>query len=181
MRKVTLNVDDGAEYDLSNDTTGGQTVRVAGPNGGYVDIRPGQAVFAVLKNGNVVARFASQQAAPISLLAGVGSTAQTSFQGIGAVPIDPTRYLGSPTFTFVAMLEATSGMTAAIQLYDLTAGAVVSGSLLTTTSTTTTKLTGSVTLPSAEHIYEVQIRISAGTPGSSDRATCKCARVDVTF
>lgn len=119
---------------------------------------------------------------PNVVVAGVASTNQTSFVGLGVTPFDPSKFFGTPVFTFVAMLEATTGMTAQIQLYDLTAGAVVASSVMTTTNTSTTKLASiALALPNTEHIYEVQIRISAGSPGASDRATCKHARIDVSY
>lgn len=116
---------------------------------------------------------------PMFGVAGIARTNSTSFVALGIVALDPTKFFGSPQYFFKASLEVTGGLTAAIQLYDLTAGAVVSGSLVTTTSATPILLASSaLTFARSLRLYEVQARISVGTPGVSDQLTCKIAYVD---
>lgn len=59
----------------------------------------------------------------------------------------------------------TGGATGQVILYDLTAAAQVGGSTLTFNSATPDEQSATVTLPLAAHVYEVRIKISAGTGG----------------
>lgn len=96
------------------------------------------------------------------------SVSSTSFESIGVLRFDATA-LGA-AFVLVAELEVSAaGQTVELQLYDLTAAAVVA--TLSSTSTVTSKQTASVTLPLAEHLYDVRLRRVGGT--SAQLVSCR--------
>ena len=76
--------------------------------------------------------------------------------------VDPTDYQPATTFTFAVLVEVDNAQTFELRLYDVTDGAAVAGSVLTTVSATLVELTAVVTLDAAEHIYEVQGRLNTG-------------------
>lgn len=126
---------------------------------------------------------------PYTLLTGVQTADSSVFAGLGALEIDPSAlFAGNSKITltvqFRALVEATTGVTAEIRLYNLNLGYVVSGSTLTTSSNVPDLLTATLTVGSAPDLrnesqkYELQLRISApGSPGASDRAICKMAEI----
>jgi hypothetical protein len=78
------------------------------------------------------------------------------------VLIDTSKFV-SPTLYFEAVLKAQSGYTIYAQLYDATSGSAVSGSELSTSNTTTTRLrSGSLTLTSG-HEFKVQTYVTGGS------------------
>ncbi len=95
---------------------------------------------------------------------------------IGTLRLDPTAYPSYSTAKFQVVLEATTGKTAEARLYNVTDGGVVSGSTLTSTSLTPEVVEATVTLPSAQKVYEVQLRMTVANAGS-DLVTCTCARL----
>lgn len=98
----------------------------------------------------------------------------TSFEEIGVMRIDGVALSG--VATFIAELEvAVPEQTVEVQLYDLTAAAVVA--TLTATSLVTVKQSTLVALPLAEHLYSVRLRRVGGTP--SDRVSCRSAYFEV--
>lgn len=118
---------------------------------------------------------------PIPILSGKQSTASQTFFGFGSVRFDPSIYTGTVTIKFQVIGEATSGQTAEFRLYNVTDGAAVSGSTLSTSSTTATVLEATLTgLPSSPKIYEFQFRLSS-TPSTNDRGTCTHAELNVTW
>lgn len=126
---------------------------------------------------------------PYTLLTGVQTADSSVFAGLGAREIDPSVIFSGNskialTVEFRALVEATTGVTAEIRLYNLDTGSAVSGSTLTTSSNSPDLLTAALTVGSAPDLvngsqnYELQLRISApGSPGPSDRAICKMAEI----
>lgn len=110
------------------------------------------------------------------IVSGTQSHDNTVGKRIGTLRIDPTRYPSYSTAKFQVILEVTTGKTAEALLYNVTDGGPVAGSTLTSTSTTPEVQEATVTLPSAEKDYEVQLRMTAANAGS-DLVTCTCARI----
>ena len=70
-----------------------------------------------------------------------------------------------------------------VQLYDVTAGGVVTSSPtfpITSSATGPTLITATLTLPSASHLYEVQFKMGAAGSGS-DIVTVSYADVTLTW
>ena len=111
-----------------------------------------------------------------SIVAGKQVGSSTSFEGVGAIRLNASDFPPSLTATFEVVLEATSSYTAEVQLYNLTDTTVVSGSALSTTNTTPTALSGTLTMPSGQKDFEVQIRVTSG--GGS--VTCTRAGIVLT-
>jgi hypothetical protein len=126
---------------------------------------------------------------PYTLLTGVQTADSSVFAGLGARELDPSvMFAGNSKITrsveFRVLLEATTGVTAEVRLYNLDTGSAVSGSTLTTSSNSPVLLTAALTVGTAPDLvdatqnYELQLRISApGSPGVTDRAICKMAEV----
>ena len=102
-------------------------------------------------------------AGPIPLLAGVVTTAISADTVAGYGRVDPT---GLASLTLAAVGQVVSGVTGTLDLYDLTAAAVVA--TLTWTETAPTRKTASVTVPGSARLYELRVRKSGG--GASDYA-----------
>ena len=118
----------------------------------------------------------------IDILSGISSnigTGSNSFSRIGSIKIDTTQYRSSPTIVFEGIIEATSGQTAELRLYNVTDGAIVSGSTLSTTSTSSDYKSVSVSLASGTKIYEAQIRITNVSPSSGDGVICSNAKIRI--
>lgn len=126
-------------------------------------------------------------------ISGSQETNSSGFTAIGTAIFDPSiLWSGNTKVTrgikFQAVLEATSGVTAEIQLYNISAGAAVTSSALSTSANIPTIVEGTLTIgaspniPNSQQIYEVQLRISApGSPAPSDRAICKLGQLIVTW
>ncbi|HVI42662.1 MAG TPA: hypothetical protein VM577_18580 [Anaerovoracaceae bacterium] len=124
---------------------------------------------------------------------GVQSVGVSTFTGIGVSSFDPSAIFSTNgkvtrTIKYVVVLEGSTGVTAEIQLYNLSAGAIVTGSLLSTSNNSPTLLSGTLTVgaspnvPNSAQLYEVQLRISSpSSPAVSDRAICKMAYIQVTW
>lgn len=99
------------------------------------------------------------------IVAGVQSNNTTTFQRAGNRQIDPTLYPTNAQAVFSAIVTTTSvSVPVVIQLYDLTAGGVVTSSPvfpIQSTSQTPTLLQTTLTLPAASHLYEVQFKMGA--------------------
>lgn len=106
-------------------------------------------------------------------------TGSNTFTRIGSVRIDSTVYGASPIVIFEGIFEATSGQTAELRLYNVTDGSPVSGSTLTTSSTSSDYQFAGITLASGAKIYEAQIRITNGSPGSGDGVICSNAKIRI--
>lgn len=107
---------------------------------------------------------------------GVGSNV---FTNAGNVQVNAGDFT-IESCTFECVLEATPGETAEVRLYNLTDGGVVSGSLLSTSANTPTYQSASITI-SGDKLYEVQIRITSGSPGSDDGASCTNAKIRIKY
>ncbi len=102
--------------------------------------------------------------AVIPLLAGAVSTVLGADTVAGYGYVDPT---GLASLTLAAVGQVVSGtVTGTLDLYDLTAAAVVA--TLTWTETVATRKTASVTVPGTARLYELRVRKSGG--GASDYA-----------
>ena len=102
-------------------------------------------------------------AGPIQLLAGVVTTVLGADTVAGYGYVDPT---GLASLTLAAVGQVVSGVTGTLDLYDLTAAAVVA--TLTWIETAPTRKTASVTVPGSARLYELRVRKSGG--GASDYA-----------
>ncbi len=99
----------------------------------------------------------------IPLLAGAVSTVLGADTVAGYGYVDPT---GLASLTLAAVGQVVSGVTGTLDLYDLTAAAVVA--TLTWTETAATRKTASVTVPGSARLYELRVRKSGG--GDTDYA-----------
>ena len=115
-----------------------------------------------------------------SLVAGVETVGVTGFQAIGGtVALNPSDFPNG-TITWKAVISTTNAADAAeIRLYNLTLGAAVSGSTLSTTSLTPVEVDSSVTLASGSNLYEAQLRLQ--TTGVPNQATCSQAQVAIAW
>lgn len=100
---------------------------------------------------------------PIPLLAGVVSTVLGADTVAGYGYVDPT---GLASLTLAAVGQVVSGVTGTLDIYDLTAAAVVA--TLTWTETAPTRKTVSVAVPGTARLYELRVRKSGG--GDADYA-----------
>ncbi len=102
-------------------------------------------------------------APPIHLLAGVVTTVLGADTVAGYGYVDPT---GLASLTLAAVGQVVSGVIGTLDLYDLTAAAVVA--TLTWIETAPTRKTASVTVPVSARLYELRVRKSGG--GATDYA-----------
>lgn len=113
---------------------------------------------------------------------------------IGTIAFDPSAYFAGNSQTerkiaFQAILEVTTGVTAEIKLYNLDTAQVVTGSTLTSSVTSPTRvISSSFTIgasplvPNTLQTYEIQLRISnPAVPGGGDFAICKGAHLLVSY
>lgn len=105
---------------------------------------------------------------PIPLLVGVVTTVLGADTVAGYGYVDPT---GLASLTLAAVGQVVSGVTGTLDLYDLTAAAVVA--TLTWTETAPTRKTASVAVPGSARLYELRVRKSGG--GASDYALISAA------
>lgn len=101
--------------------------------------------------------------APLPLLAGVVTTVLGADTVAGYGYVNPT---GLASLTLAAVGQVVSGVTGTLDIYDLTAAAVVA--TITWTETTATRKTASVSVPGSARIYELRVRKSGG--GDADYA-----------
>ena len=107
-------------------------------------------------------------AGPIPLLVGVVTTVLGADTVAGYGYVNPT---GLASLTLSAVGQVVSGVTGTLDLYDLTAAAVVA--TLTWTETVATRKTASVTVPGTARLYELRVRKSGG--GDTDYALISAA------
>lgn len=104
---------------------------------------------------------------PIQLLAGVVTTVLGADTVAGYGYVDPTAArVRLASLTLAAVGQVVSGVTGTLDLYDLTAAAVVA--TLTWIETAPTRKTASVAVPGSARLYELRVRKSGG--GASDYA-----------
>jgi len=120
-------------------------------------------------------------------LAGLQTTDEPSFVAVGGTYFDPTLLTPSGngltrSIKFRAVLETTdAGLPVECQLYNITDGALVGGSLLTSTSLAPAMVTSAdLALPATPKLYEVRFRMN-GVAGPSDQVACKLAELSVTW
>jgi hypothetical protein len=117
-------------------------------------------------------------------VSGVQTNNTQAFQRAGNVQIDPTKFPANAQAVFNAVVLTTSvSVAAVIQLYDVTAGSVVTASPtfpIQSTAQTPTLISTTLTLPSASHLYEVQFKMGAAGSGS-DIVTVSYADVTLTW
>lgn len=94
---------------------------------------------------------------PIRLLAGVVTTVLGADTVAGYGYVDPT---GLASLTLAAVGQVVSGVIGTLDLYDLTAAAVVA--TLTWHETVPTRKTASVAVPGTARLYELRVRKSGG-------------------
>lgn len=123
----------------------------------------------------------------IILLGGLHTSQATTYADKGAHRFDASQFPAtvgglSLSLTFEAYLSTTSGaVPATVQLYDLTAGAPVAGTVLTSTSLVTSRtVSSSLTLPQAAHDYVLQLK-AGGSPSPTDSVMCLGAVLRVTY
>lgn len=118
------------------------------------------------------------------IVAGVQTNNTTAYQRAGNRQIDPTKYPANAQATFTAIVVTTStSVPVNVQLYDITAGGVVTASPvfpISANSQTPTLITTTLTLPAASHLYEVQFAM-ANAGGGSDIVTVSYAAVALTW
>lgn len=126
-------------------------------------------------------------------IAGVAGTQQVDqavFQGVGAFEFNPSgpetmAPSGSSTYTayFQPIVEVyPTGSIAEIRLYNITTNAVVTDSTLTGSSLIPQRLRSLnlySSLATGSNVYEIQMRLQSA--GGSNRATCKGAKLFVTW
>ena len=124
---------------------------------------------------------------------GIHTNDTTTFSGIGAIIFNPASIFAgntkiTRTLKFQTIIEATTGVTTEIRLYNISTGAAVTGTTLTTTAVIPTLVESTLTigaspnLPNSQQIYEIQLRISLpASPGVTDLAICKLAQILVTW
>lgn len=105
---------------------------------------------------------------PIRLIAGVVTTVLGADTVAGYGYVNPT---GLASLTLEAVGQVVSGVTGTIDLYDLTAAAVVA--TLTWHETAPTRKTASVAVPGTARLYELRVRKSGG--GDTDYALFSAA------
>jgi hypothetical protein len=154
---------------------------------------------AVVASGQTIILFGPRvmtQVYEIVGLAGKQETQLSSWQGVGALRFVPTDfYPGGLGITrevrFEAWLETTDDVTplpAQVRLYDLTNGAPITASVLSSSSLTTARQVSGILvvgtdIPNATTDFEVQIRLddTAGSPTPSDQISCKKAALRITW
>lgn len=130
----------------------------------------------------------------IVFLSGDGYNGISSPFRIGARAIDMTQYPVAyvdnrvRTMKFKADLEVTNGAaTGFVQIKDVTHNAIITGSLLSTSSTSSVELSGLIDSGTSDgymrndavSMYEVQIYITGGN--ASDQVICRNARIEITY
>ena len=123
--------------------------------------------------------------------AGTQSTDSTGVYSVGSLVFDPSLYpttQGNTTRTIVlrALAFATPSMTAEVSLYNVTDGSPVASATVTTSANSITTLTSGTLvvptdLPNSSKLYDVRLRISAGTPGPTDAAIVHWAGLQVIY
>jgi hypothetical protein len=101
-----------------------------------------------------------------------------TFQRIGNFRFNASDWPATATFTFEAIVDVQGAASVECQLYNLTHAAAVAGSLLTTAVTSPTYLSAAVVLPTGDHDYEVQLRVTA--TGATIVGACGMADIKIT-
>jgi hypothetical protein len=143
-----------------------------GADDGYIMLADGLGGWRVASNGSKI----------VPGVSGYQDTQADSWEEVGGLIFNPLEFVGS-TFEFEALIQTTIIAKAAnIRLYNITDGAVVTDSVLSSTSLVpdlvSVVLTAPDDLPNGEKIYAVQVKMSiAGGP--NERCICKAAHIKV--
>lgn len=144
-----------------------------GADDGYIMLADGLGGWRMAANGSKI----------VPGVSGYQDTQADSWEEIGGLIFNPLEFIGSTTFEFEALIQTTIIAKAAnIRLYNITDGAVVADSVLSSTSLVpdlvSVVLTAPDDLPNGEKIYAVQVKMSiAGGP--NERCICKAAHIKV--
>ena len=169
---------------FQSDTAGPTLVTLTSPPAGAGSliwrVKAGyNGAYWVLKGVEIVDVKTARVDKEFQAVTGIQSASVNVYTRVGTVLIDPSKYPTSKV-TFQAVLEATAGQTAVCQLYNVTDGSAVSGSVLTGTSTTPTVYEATITIPNSSKLYEVQLKLGA-VNGGTDRASCTNAKIFLTW
>lgn len=125
------------------------------------------------------------------IVSGVAYANLNTFTPIGSINFDPSSFFEgnskiTRTIVFRALLSNSIGVTGEIKLYNLTLGADVTGSLLSSDDVSPIEYTATLTvggnIPDSDNLYEVQFRISDPTPPLfGDYALCNFAAITVSY
>lgn len=117
----------------------------------------------------------------IVLCSDLRATDEIVFYNLAVKRIDSADLPGiTPTIKFTALLSATAGKTAECQLYNLTDGSIVAGSVLTSSSLTPDYQEASVSLASGIKDYAAQLRMTTAS-GGTDQVTASSIILYVTW
>ena len=101
----------------------------------------------------------------VGIVAGSRSTNAAVFERLGSCVFNPDGYTDNTTFTLVVACEVDNSQTYEIQLYDVTAGAYVAGTITdSNTSNEAKELT--LDLATGQRVYELHARLTTGSGGS---------------
>jgi hypothetical protein len=121
-----------------------------------------------------IAGFSKQQ---VSLVAAEESTNSGTFVRLGAGIFNADGYPAGATFTLRAACQVDNGQTYEVQVWDVTAGAYLTGTISDTNGSLEVK-TLSLTLGAGERIYELRARLTTGS-GGGDYVYVPSAFIDV--
>jgi len=115
-----------------------------------------------------------------SLVAGVETVQVIGFQAIGGSATLTPEDFPNGSAIWTAVISTTTAIDAAeVRLFNLTLGATVAGSVLSTTALTPTVVSAPVTLAAGANVYEAQLRLQ--TTGAPNVATCRQAQVAINW
>ncbi len=115
-----------------------------------------------------------------TMVAGADPTSNLVWTTVGAMSVDLSAFDGYG-FTYSVLLEATTGRTCSSRLYNLTDGAAVTDTTLTSTSVTPELKTATLTcgaghLEDAIKTYLVQIKMDSGA--TPEQVACRWAALE---
>jgi len=115
-----------------------------------------------------------------TLVAGVETVGVVGFQAVGGtVSVTPENYPNGTTLWQATVSTTNAADAVEIQLFNLTLGSLVVGSLLTTTSIIPVVVSNTVTLAPGANVYEAQMRLQ--TTGAPNQATCLQAQIAINW
>jgi hypothetical protein len=185
--KVSLTAGSGG-FALLNGVSGSSILALtAPPNGTFsygAEVAFDGTNWQVVRVGIGTDPLAVSKTQTFLLSAGTQTNNTVAFQRGGNKQIDPTKYPSNAQAIFNAIVLTTSGsVPVSVQLYDLTAGAVVTASPsfpITSSVQGPTLISTTLTLTAASHLYEVQFKMGNAGAGT-DMATLSYADVVLTW
>lgn len=113
------------------------------------------------------------------------------FSGIGNIVFNPAVLFDgnskiTRTIQLRVLLSASTGVTGELKLYNLTLGADVTSSTLSSNDASPTQYTATLTpggnIPNSSNVYELQLRISSpAEPSPGDYAICSSALIVASY